>query len=156
MLATPSTSRMTASAAMMEPFKSLTGACPAGSCRMLIEGGLILLERPEFFSLEEHLFGCGLPVPWQGLEHRQPAFSPVEDEQHDGGQHPQRADDARVVVGQQHHHEEEKDSQEPEYPEDGKPDLVAAIGHPDVERHLVRPRRERILEAQDEERNEHQ
>src|SRR5713226_2696837 len=116
---------------------------------MLVEGGLILLERLKFFSLQQHLLGCGLPVSWQRLEHRQPTFPPVEDEKHDGAQHPQWADDARVVVGQQHHHEEEEDTEEPEHAEYGKPDLVTAISHPDVERHLVGPWRELVLEAQD-------
>src|ERR1700674_952542 len=123
---------------------------------MLVEGGFILLERLEFFSLEQHLLGCRLPVSWQGLEHRQPAFPPIEDEQHDGRDNPHRTDDARVVVRKEHHHEEEEDAEEAEHTEDGKPDLVAAVGHPDVERHLVWPRREGVLEAQDEEGNEHQ
>ena len=83
-------------------------------------------------------------------------LAPVEEEERDGGQHPQWADDARIVVGQEHHDQEEEDTEEAKRTEDGKPDLVSAIGHPNIERHLVRPRRERIPEAQDEQGNEHQ
>ena len=54
------------------------------------------------------------------------------------------------------HDEKEEDAQKTDNAEDRKPDRLPSVRDLDVERHAVRPRSVRILEAQHEERGKHQ
>src|SRR5437879_10626076 len=49
-----------------------------------------------------------------------------------------------LLMGEQDHDQEEEHAQESEEAEHRKPDLVALIGDPDVDRHLVRTGREGV------------
>ena len=69
---------------------------------------------------------------------------------------PDRANHPSGVVSQDHHHQEEQHPQEAERAQEGKPDRPAAKPQLDVEGHLVRSRRVRIVEPQDEQGDEDQ
>ena len=60
------------------------------------------------------------------------------------------------MMREQNHYQEEEHAQESQHAEHREPNLVALVGHPDVDGHLVRSRRKGILEPQDEQRNEDQ